>query len=166
MLGVNSEMPPMHRYQQNIQLYNEKIARLTEDLAADDPLTLRKKEREEIMKGVLRWLLGPNFHLALEELDKLYDETTGGVNPDVWRTVLERGEFNKFLHNAIEWENMLYFLYPYFWASSKKWELRKYLQHPDILHKAFLKSGSARVVVTIRPGFEKLFARISILPSN
>jgi hypothetical protein len=33
-------------------------------------------------------------------------------------------------------------------------ELKKYLNHPDLMHRAFLKSGSARVVLTIRPGFE------------
>jgi hypothetical protein len=31
------------------------------------------------------------------------------------------------------------------------------LDHPDSLHKVFLKAGSARVVLTIRPGFEKDF---------
>ena len=34
---------------------------------------------------------------------------------------------------------------------------KKYMQHPDIMHKTFLKAGAARVVLTIRPGFEKDF---------
>ena len=32
-----------------------------------------------------------------------------------WLDVMEHGEFIKYLHNAIEWENVLYFTYPYFW---------------------------------------------------
>jgi hypothetical protein len=50
-------------------------------------------------------------------------------------------------HHAIEWENMLYFLYPYFWSHKNRWEEKKYLEHPDIMQKTFLKSGSARIVL-------------------
>jgi hypothetical protein len=52
---------------------------------------------------------------------------------------------------------MVYFLYPYFWSHASRWELKKYLDHPDLMHRTFLKSGSARVVLTIRPGFESDF---------
>jgi hypothetical protein len=48
-------------------------------------------------------------------------------------------------------------LYPYFWSHPGRWELKKYLDHPDAMHRAFLKAGSARVVLTIRPGFERAF---------
>jgi hypothetical protein len=65
------------------------------------------------------------------------------------------GQVINFLHNAIEWENMLYFLYPYFWAPDQSQEqLRLFLHHPDSTHQAFLKAGAARVVFTVRPGFE------------
>ena len=74
--------------------------------------------------------------------------------------MLAHGEVIKFLHQAIEWENMLFFLHPYFWSHTSRWELKKYLDHPDFLHKTFLKSGSARVVLTIRPGFEKDFVSL------
>src|SRR5262245_6467527 len=75
----------------------------------------------------------------------------------VWNQVLSQGEIIKFLHHAIEWENMTYFLYPYFWSHTARWELKKYLDHPDFLHRAFLKAGAARVVLTVRPGFETDF---------
>jgi hypothetical protein len=71
--------------------------------------------------------------------------------------VVEQGHHIQFLHHAIEWENMLYFLYPYFWSHPSRWDLKKYLNHPDLMHRAFLKSGAARVVLTIRPGFEQQF---------
>ena len=91
----------------------------------------------------------------------MYDCNTGGIiNRQVWEKLLKHGEFIKFIHQAIEWENMLYFLYPYFWGRKSNWELRQYLQHPDPLHKIFLKAGSARVVLTIRPGFEREFAQL------
>src|SRR5206468_1518598 len=79
------------------------------------------------------------------------------VSKAVWSKVLAQGEIIKFLHHAIEWENMLYILYPYFWSYTTHWEFKKYLDHPDFIHRAFLRAGSARVVLTIRPGFETDF---------
>jgi Type II secretion system (T2SS), protein G len=148
------------RYYEARASAQERLAQLREELGSEDALTLRKKEREEIMKGVLRWFLGPTFrpvpYAKIEEESDLYDDDTGAVKDDqIWRSVLSHGEFIKFLHHAIEWENVLYILYPYFWSS--RWELKKYLNHPDPMHKVFLKSGSARVVLTIRPGYEEAF---------
>jgi hypothetical protein len=77
-----------------------------------------------------------------------------------WISVMERGEFIKYLHNAIEWENVLYFTYPYFWDDNKLWNFKKFLYHPDQTHRMFLRSGAARVVLTIRPGFEPSFTSL------
>jgi hypothetical protein len=119
---------------------------------------LRKIEREEVMKGVLAWLFGPSFAFAPGGLPADLTGSGGSVlSQAIWGQVLANGEMIKFLHHAIEWENMIYFLYPYFWSHPGRWELKKYLDHPDAMHRAFLKAGSARVVLTIRPGFERAF---------
>jgi type II secretory pathway pseudopilin PulG len=121
---------------ENKRIIRERLERLQEELGSQDALSLRKKEREEVMKS------------ALEEL---------GISPEEHR----EDWAIKFIHHAIEWENMLYFLYPYFWSDKGEegqyWEFKKYLDHPDPMHKAFLKAGAARVVLTIRPGFENAF---------
>jgi hypothetical protein len=109
------------------------------------------------MKGVLRWLFGPTFTFVPAIPPNLYGSNQSVINDATWGAVLAQGEIIKFLHHAIEWENMLYFLYPYFWSHTSRWEFKKYLDHPDFMHRAFLKSGSARVVLTIRPGFERDF---------
>lgn len=158
------------RYYENRQRLNERLTRLQEELGVQDALSLRKKEREEVMKGVLRFLVCPDilksfFPTSIDvPVDKdieevLYElETTGLVKNEKFRVdLLTHGEAIKFLHHAIEWENMLYFLYPYFWTHPTRWEFKKYLEHPDPMHRAFLKAGSARVVLTIRPGFENAF---------
>jgi hypothetical protein len=155
------------RYEQYRQALKDRLARLQEEVGAQDPLSLRKVEREEVMKGVLRWLFGPGFEFAPSFPTKpLYPSNIGVIAKDpwvqaIWAYVMSEtrahGEIIKFLHQAIEWENMLYFLYPYFWSHPDVWEFKKYLDHPDLMHRAFLKSGSARVVLTIRPGFEKAF---------
>ncbi|MBN2035735.1 MAG: type II secretion system protein GspG [Chitinispirillaceae bacterium] len=146
------------------QMLKSKLARLEEELGAQDSLSLRKKEREEVMKGVLRWLLGKDLFgyfpdgVPGELESDVYEEDSGMVfSESVRETMLLHGETVKFLQHAIEWENVLFFLYPYFWCHPRRWEFKKYLEHPDPLHRAFLKSGSARVVLTIRPGFEQAF---------
>ena len=165
-------------YYENRQLWKERLNNLMEELGAQDALSLRKKEREEVMKGVLRYLFPictppcsddfeffPDTIFKTEDIDNdrdieqvLYELETGLVKDECFRTdLLAHGETIKFLHHAIEWENMLYFLYPYFWTHPTRWEFKKYLDHPDPMHRAFLKAGSARVVLTIRPGFEDAF---------
>jgi len=133
-------------YEEKRHLLKERLSQLEEELGAQDALSLRKKEREEVMKGVLE-----AFGLSPEE-ERYRD-------PRVIR----------FIHHALEWENMLYFLYPYFWTDPYKatdteaeqehpyWEFKKYLDHPDPMHRAFLKAGAARVVLPVRPGFEEAF---------
>jgi hypothetical protein len=192
----------------------ERRDALAEELKGWDALTLRRMEREEIMKGVLRWLLGPSFELVPADIESFFgpivaatagpgaaaaghvagsfrdaraigegvgavalpgDELVeprrpgaapGAAGSDVtpvegilpteenWERVMRFGEMIKFLHHAIEWENVLYFTYPYFWDSPDNWDFKRFLQHPDPLHREFLRAGSARVVLTVRPGFE------------
>lgn len=146
------------RYELNRTMLKDRLSRLQEELGAQDPLSLRKIEREEVMKHVLRWLFGPAFTFVPPGLPAdLYGPNQAVIDDATWGKVLAQGEVIKFLHQAIEWENMLFFLYPYFWSHTSRWELKKYLDHPDFMHRSFLKSGSPRVVLTIRPGFEKDF---------
>jgi hypothetical protein len=146
------------RYEQNRTNLKDRLAQLQEELSAQDALSLRKIEREEVMKHVLRWLFGPSFTFVPPGLPpNLYGPGGAVLDATLWGLVLAHGEVIKFLHQAIEWENMLFFLYPYFWSHTARWEFKKYLDHPDFLHRVFLKSGSARVVLTIRPGFERDF---------
>jgi type II secretion system protein G len=157
-------------YQQNQQAYKERREQLAAELSASDTLTLRQMEREEIMKGVLRWLFGPQFTFAPADiknlftpidpkdpmsLNSLFRDPNSPTNA-TWKQVLEFGEFIKYLHHAIEWENLLYILYPYFWDSLNA-DKKRFLDHPDPLHREFLRAGCARVVLTIRPGFEDSF---------
>jgi hypothetical protein len=159
------------QYNRNVQNYRDQQAKLVQEIADYDALTLRRMEQEEIMKGVLRWLLGPDFYLVPFNLAGLFgpDSNDPEVNDVLdpnrlteaeWIEVMEHGEFIKYLHNAIEWENVLYFTYPYFWDDNKLWAFKKFLYHPDSTHRTFLRSGAARVVLTIRPGFEPSFTSL------
>jgi hypothetical protein len=157
---------------QDRQLLVDRRTKLLEQINRSDALTLRQMEREAIMKGVLRWLFGPTFEFVPPDIQNLFNPndsadpaSTDVLNPDrlsnqEWSRVIAWGEFIKFIQQAIEWENVLYFIYPYFWDSPRNWDLKRFLDHPDPLHRAFLRAGSARVVLTIRRGFETSFATL------
>ncbi|MFL5666814.1 MAG: type II secretion system protein GspG [Ktedonobacteraceae bacterium] len=155
-------------YYKDREILKERRAKLAEEIGKEDALTLRQMEKEEVMKQVLRWLFGPQFELVPSDIQQMFTpcdpkdpscievlNVPAGRND--WLRVIEFGEMIKFLHQAIEWENVLYFSYPYFWDSPDNWNFKLFLDHPDPLHRKFLRAGSSRVVLTVRPGFEESF---------
>jgi len=49
---------------------------------------------------------------------------------------------------------MSYNYYPYYWGKREDWDDMYQQENIDPLFRSFLRSGMARVVVTVRPGFE------------
>jgi len=63
----------------------------------------------------------------------------------------------KFFEQAFEWNIMSYNFYPFYWANKENWKsLYNVTEFNDALHRSFLQSGMARVIVTVRPGFEEI----------
>ncbi len=152
----------------NQQALNARIASLEEEMNGVDTLTLRREENDEIMKGALRWLLGPAFDFmpasVLAAITTSVSDPTHGLSsvgnelnlsPAGWSTMFRYGEMIKFINEAIEWENVLFFNYSYFWDVPTSWDYIRRMRHPDLTRQAFLRAGSARVVLTIRPGYEQ-----------
>ncbi|PTA47811.1 type II secretion system protein GspG [Micromonospora sp. RP3T] len=165
------------RYQTQQALLQDKRDRLWMLLSGKDTLTLRRLERDELMRGVLTWLIGPEFETAPSEVGSIVklamDRDADAVDtpddrpqPDrrltaaQWGTVSGFGDLVKFVHHAVEWENLLYFLYPYFWGSDDLAREKLLFEHADPGHRDFLRAGYARVVVPIRPGFEERFTHL------
>jgi hypothetical protein len=155
-----------------------QIAALQDKIDNVDTLTLRREENEEIMKGVLRWLLGPSFDFMPPNVYSLFaDDLKHGVNftgsfllhqgaevpimfsPTDWSIMFQYEEMVKFINEAIEWENVLYFLYSYFWDVPQSWEFIRGIRHPDPTRQAFLRAGSARIVLPVRRGWEEAWIR-------
>lgn len=152
-------------YYTQVQGWTQQRDTLKTQIEGVDTLTLRREEQEEIMKGILRWLLGPDFDFMPGDVVALFTGPVGqsftgnelGLNPDGWTTMFIYQEMVKFIQQAIEWENMLYMVYPYFWDVPTAWDFVRTLEHSDPTRQAFLRAGSARVVLTIRSGFEDAF---------
>jgi hypothetical protein len=64
------------------------------------------------------------------------------------------GSFVRFFEQAFEWDQLQYVLYPYYWAEKSTWPDRFSRTDVDPEFGDFWRSGSARVVVPARPGFE------------
>ena len=151
--------------------------RLITELMGQDSLKLRQMEREEIMKAILRWVIGPGFQFYPEDLKTLmetlpeevangeeleepivdplrYYEETGRLREGLQARVLGYGDMIRFVHHAIEWENVNWILYPYFWTLPTRWDFKHGLDHPDFYHRSFLRAGCARVTLPIRLGWE------------
>lgn len=60
----------------------------------------------------------------------------------------------KFMEQALEWTIMDYTFYPYYWADKKNWQEMYLSKDLDPLFRNFLQAGMARVIVTVKPGFE------------
>ncbi len=164
-------------YYTQLQATTQQRDALKAEIENVDTLTLRREEREEIMKGLLRWLLGPEFDFMPQDVQSLFYDTKKvatvqqfvekmaewfvdddtHLTPTDWSLMYSYGEMVKFIMEAIEWENLLYILYPYFWDIPFAWDFVRRMQHPDSTREAFLRAGSARVVLTIRPGWEDDF---------
>lgn len=132
-------------------------AALEREIAVTDALTLRRMEREQIMLSVLEWLF-PEFD---ESIGLLYSVAMpGSWATGVWQDIMEYGEYIKFVHEAVDWDNVMVFLFPYFWDTPGNHEGKLFLEHKDPLHREFLRAGAARVILAIRPGFEEEVASL------
>jgi hypothetical protein len=139
------------RFAQHRSYLRDRQIALQKEIAADNPVRLRRLEREAIMYSVLDWLF-PGFEDASSVLASL--PSPGSLDPGTWQQVMQYGEYIKFVQTAIDWENVMVFLYPYFWDTISHAEEKLFLNHPDAVHREFLRAGSARVILAIQPGFE------------
>ena len=60
----------------------------------------------------------------------------------------------RFFEQGLEWTNMTWLHYPYYWAGSDRWAQDIRLTSSDPQWSAFLTAGTTRVVVPVRIGFE------------
>ena len=63
-----------------------------------------------------------------------------------------------FFERAFEWENIMYFYYPYFYGRLARWGELILIQDLNPQFEEFLKAGAARVVIPVRPGYEAALA--------
>lgn len=153
-------------YEEAVAVFNEKLAQesaLGIEIKGTNPGFYREFENKILRKNCISYLLDQNPS-ALNTYGKsnLFYTNNGGA-PSFGNTEVKVNEeldnyaaFVKFMEQAFEWEIMSYNLYPYYWGSRQDWpSLYQYDESNDPLFRNFMQAGMARVVVTVRPGFEE-----------
>jgi len=137
--------------------YEEKLAAASVqqgiEIEGRNPIENRLIERAELKKQCISLLTAQHFDMFSAILES--QGTFPRINFD---KATAEGRYIRFFEQAFEWENMTYVYYPYFWGRKSKWLDRILARDIDPVHAEFLKSGYARVVAPVRPGFESAVA--------
>ena len=147
-------------YQNALDAHNEQIATIEAEQAA------KAEEQKDVLGNFYRITEGNIIkhnciaYLLQNYLSTLGQDFTDGdemlnfkvrLGEDLDRYTAKA----KFLEQAFEWNIMDYTFYPYFWADRKDWQEMYLSENTDPLFRSFLQAGMARVVVTVKPGFEE-----------
>ncbi|MEN5343800.1 hypothetical protein ABE599_08835 [Achromobacter mucicolens] len=131
--------------------FEEYVSTILPSLFGRPPEENRKIEKIEIKKAV-----SSLFNNGPIDLGAIYDANDG---PEIDLVKIDTQAKNiRFFEQAFEWEQMQYSFYPYFWGRRKTWLLKVLNQDADSLFREFLRAGAARVVLSVRPGFEDFVA--------
>lgn len=143
-------------YQNQKEAYDQAVADAQAGVAqvnAANPALNQKLIQNELKKGCLNWLFqGQQF--GTYAVWRYGDD----VNPPHYSTDAQAaadGERTKFMEQCFEWELLTYTLYPYYWANQGRWRPLYQLSDADSQLLEFLQSGMARVLVSVRPGYEQ-----------
>jgi len=151
-------------YQRQKAEYEERLANLLAALRVGaigfSSGQKRKLERDELKKSCLELITQQFFEAygtattMVMRTDPVTGESVPYAQPKLPQAVI-LGPAIRFFEQAFEWEQMMYALYAYFWARKDYWMRRVTIEDNDEAFAEFLKAGSARVVVPVRPGFER-----------
>lgn len=148
-------------YEDKLTQYELKLAALKAAAAEQvkvNPLFNRSIENTVLRKHCISYILG------YAALGKNFQDDTSSITTHNIKTsstgtdsisLKDYASLSKFIEQAFEWEIMSYIFYPFYWGSRDDWSAMYNADAgDDTLFAKFLQSGMARVIVTVRPGFE------------
>lgn len=141
-------------YETKLQEYKDAVAEMEVKKSGaikDNPAYYREIENMVLRKNCMSYLIG---HVNMGKSFVTGSETKE-FNVKITEGMDKYASSVKFLEQAFEWSIMSYMFYPFYWAGSEKWTRLYNIDNEDKLFKSFLQSGMARVIVSVRPGFEE-----------
>ncbi|MCO6174713.1 hypothetical protein NHF50_06610 [Flavobacterium sp. NRK F10] len=148
-------------YEDALAVYNNTLAeKQTEgvQILGTNPLFYREIENTILRKNCISYLIDQT-PTAKRTYGKSFlngVNTFSGNEVNLSDNLDDYASFVKFMEQAFEWDIMSYNFYPYYWANREEWaKMYQYDQSNDSVFRAFMQSGMARVIVTVRPGFEE-----------
>lgn len=145
----------VNEYRRQLAEYQDQLAsaQIQDDIsggAGTHPLTLQSFARTEVKRGAIMAITGQSF----DEFDAVRQTDAGAPTELALADAEAEGRYVQFVEQAFEWSALSYALYPYFWGRKLEWTGVAFQDHVDESFARFLRAGSARVVVPVRPGFE------------
>ncbi|MBP9081417.1 MAG: hypothetical protein KBF80_14305 [Flavobacteriales bacterium] len=141
-------------YDQKVNDYNRWLNQQSYWAAqyGTNPELNRQTERKELKKYCIEFISGQRF----ESFDALRNNVAPYGYPEFsFSEASAEGRYIQFFEQGFEWEQMTYWFYPYYWARKKEWVNILKRDESDPLFMNFLQAGAARVLVPVRPGYEK-----------
>lgn len=130
-------------------------------ILGSNPGFYRQIENTILKRNCLSYMINQNPSAALTfGKNKYYKTNTAEesfLNSEIKvdSSLDQYSAFVKFMEQAFEWDIMSYFLYPYYWGNRDRWSELYQFDDNDATFRAFMQAGMARVIVTVRPGFEE-----------
>lgn len=152
-------------YEVELEKYNQALAEakaLGVQIKGSNPGFYRKIENTILRRNCISYMIDQNTNAALtfgksKYYNNGYSSGEDFLNTDIKvdKTLDQYAAFVKFMEQAFEWDIMSYYFYPYYWGNRDKWSEMYQFDDNDPTFRAFMQSGMARVIVTVRPGFEE-----------
>jgi hypothetical protein len=140
-------------YVAKVQAYEESLAQAQSaagvQIAGQNPDFNQRIIAGELRRQCLTLLTAQQF----DGFGALELSAEGYAQPNLDRTT-QQMPYVRFFEQALEWEHIVYFFYPYFWGWKPAWKNRFMLDDTDPAFGDFLRAGAARIVIPVRPGFE------------
>lgn len=153
-------------YEAALKEYNEKLSEIPLPAPVDkaeakgtNPGFYRQIENTVLRKNCISYLVEKNS--ATNTYGKsMFNAANGNsfINYEVTNDVnlTNYAAYVKFIEQAFEWDIMSYSFYPFYWAGKNSWKQKyQFDESIDPTFRSFIQSGMARVMVTVRPGFEE-----------
>lgn len=179
--NVNCQLSPeakaqwqMESFNEIINGYQEELDKYNEELAVEatngvkilgtNPGFYREIENIILRKNCISYMITSNPSAKNTFGKDFYKKNNpADANLNFGNATIDNGidlsnyaSLVKFIEQAFEWEIMSYYFYPFYWANRNNWvTMYQYDQTHDPIFKQFMQSGMARVIVTVRPGFEE-----------
>jgi hypothetical protein len=139
--------------------YNQQLAEEEakgNKIKGENPNFYRQIEQTILRKNCISYLVeqDPNAANTYGKLMHNNANSFGQYEVNVTQSLDQYTSLAKFMEQAFEWEIMSYHFYPFYWANRQDWQKLYQYDNADPLFRSFMQSGLARVVVTVRPGFE------------
>lgn len=148
------------KYEEEKTAYDDKMSAHKDEAIANkdtNPAFFRQMMNLVLRKNCISYLIDQTPDVKRTYGKKMYSGSSfTNYEIKVDEKLDDYGAFVMFMEQAFEWSIMSYSFYPYYWADRTAWKnMYQFDASDDPLFRSFMQSGMARVVVTVRPGFEE-----------